>query len=217
MLRNTSLLAGLAVVALAIFGLWLWVWNPTLAKGLALAFAWGLLVYLYLTRLVVPLVQTGRWQYSTLDLLGLVVAFAFLAANRRSLDGLVALGLWPWTVLAFRWRSVDGQGASGIRRTLFWAHSTYFALAMLFSALVLHWLTSQWPIHYQRPLEPPVFVFLLLPAVLMMMTLQQDLAVNFLHPSLVAGIVVSVCTAALVAILTSCVFSILVPQPRQLS
>ena len=212
MLRNTFCITGLAVAAVTTLGLWVWAWSPVLANGLALTFACGFLVYLYILRFVAAFVETRRWHYSTFDLMALVVAFTVLAANRHSADGLVALGLWPWTMLVFHCRTVNGREAPSVRRTLFWAHSTYLGLAMLFTALLTHWLTTQWP----RPFEPPVFVFLLVPAFAVMMTFQQSLTVNFVHPSLAAGIVVSICTAALVATLTSWVSLVHVLKRRKL-
>lgn len=185
-------------------------WNPALTEALALTFACALLLYLYLWRFVVPLVKTNRLQYSLFALCGIIEAIGVLVAYRRSPDGLVALGLWPCTLLMFRLRPDGGPFASGTRRTLFWAHLTYFVLAMLFSALLLSWLTSQWPHSRNYPFEPPVFVFLWVPAVLTMMFLQQDLAVNFKHPSLFAGIVVSIAVVSFAATLTSWAASALV-------
>jgi hypothetical protein len=214
MLRNPIFLSWVTLVALVILSLWVWSWSPILAKALALTFACSVLAYLYVARLVAPLIRTRRWQYSLFDLCLLVLAFILLAANRRSPDGLVALGLWPWTVILFRVRPVDGPGVSA-RRTLFWAHSTYLVLAMVFSLLFSHWLASQWPIHYDRAVEPPICLLLVWPAILVMMHLQQDLAVKLLHPSLLSGILVLIGTAVLIATLTSWVISALAVEPCQ--
>ena len=199
MFRNRTTLTVLALVVFAIAG----IWSSTLSSALALTCAAALVLYLYLVRLVVPLVKTQRLQSSMFDLCAIVVAFVLLVAHRRAPDALVALGLWPCTLLTFHVRPVDGPKLSGMRRTLFWANLNYLVLAMLCSMFFSLWITWQWPFHQDRLVEPPVWEFMLAPAVLTMMTIQQDLDVDFLHPSLIIGVLVSIATAAFVATITS--------------
>lgn len=199
MFRNRTFLTILALVAFAIAN----IWSSTLSNALALTFAFVLVLYLYLVRLVVPLVKTQRLQCSMFDLCAIVVAFVLLVAHRRAPDALAALGLWPCTLLTFHVRPVDGPKSPGMRRTLFWANLNYLVLAMLYSVFFSLWLTWQWPFYHDRPVEPPVLVFMFAPAVLTMMTVQQDLDVNYLHPSLFIGVLVSIATAAVVATITS--------------
>ena len=197
--RNRTTITILALVVFAITS----IWSSSLSSALALTSAAVLVLYLYLVRLVVPLVKTQRLQSSMFDLYAVVVSFVLLVAHRRAPDALVALGLWPCTLLTFHVRPVDGPKSLGMRRTLFWANLNYLVLAMLYSGFFSLWLTWQWPFYQDRRVEPPVLVFMLTPAVLTMMTIQQDLDVNFLHPSLFVGVLVSIATAAFVATITS--------------
>lgn len=214
MLRNRLFLTAVTTAALAIIGLWVWIWSPEVAGGLAATLACGLLLYLYLVRLVPALAYTGRWRYSLRDILGLALVTALLASIGRSSDGIVALALWPWTVAAFRWRTRDANSRSEIRQTLFWTHATYLGLAMIISALFTHWLTTRWPYYLDRQVEPPVLVFLFWPALLTMMTIQQDMEAEFMHPSLVVAIGVAIATVVLVSIITSAITSVLMPRAR---
>lgn len=197
------LLAGIAVVLLGILGIWFWVWAPSVAKTLSLTSACLLLVYLYVVRFVTPLLKTNKLQFSVFDLCALVLALVLLVAHRRAPDAFIAMGIWPCTSLMFCLRRVVGTFVTGTHRTLFWAHASFFVLAMIFSAMFAFWLNAQWPIPYNQPVEIPVYVFLFAPAVLTMMTIQADLAVDYAHPSLLLGILVSVVVASVAATITS--------------
>ena len=205
-MQSRTLLIAAASVLLAILGIWLWVLAPSVANGLSLTFACLILLYLYVVRLVVPHVKTNKFklQFSIFDLSALVLATGLLVAHRRAPDAVAALIAWPCTSLMFVLHSKSSSTRPvATRRILFRAHAGFFVLAMVFSALVSFWLTTQWPYYADRPFEPPIFTFMLAPAVFLMMAIQADLAVNFLHPSLVAGILVSIAVALATAAITS--------------